>query len=210
MFAEEGLWLSGKEERWIPASRRSSTGGSPSRATAETRSDLDELFDMLRRLNMGHPAPKQVVLTPFWVVAGPDYDGMRDAGCPGLAGCSYRELWWHNSSGGIARSPYERGDLREHYRLGFQEGLWHPEYHGRSHFDADAWVGYLKQDDPVSSLYFNNGMTYYHYGFRNSTSGSYYSLHSEYLSDDKAYQKEFAELQRWVQVFVPQLGGSLT
>ena len=176
------------------------SGGSPSRATVETSSDLDELFDLLSRLNSGHPSPKQVVITPFWVVAGPDYDSMRDSGCPGRASCSYRELWWHNSSGGPARSPYERGDLRARYRKGFQKGLWHPEYHGRSHFDTSAWVGYLRAEDAVTSWYFNNGLTYYHYGFRNSSSGSFHSTHSEYLSDDRSYQKDLEELTRWVEV----------
>ena len=30
------------------------------------------------------------------------------------------------------------GDLRELYQSGFRHGLWHPQYHGRSHFDVQA------------------------------------------------------------------------
>jgi len=112
LFWDEGLWLS---------------GGEPSRATAETRSDLDAVYALLESINAGAPRAHQVVLTPFWVVAGPDFDAMRDSGCPGLASCEYRELWWHNSTGGLARAPFDRGDLRPAYRAGFERGLWHPE-----------------------------------------------------------------------------------
>ena len=65
-------------------------------------------------------------------------------------GCEYRELWWHNSSGGLGRWPYLRGDLREHYWAGFRAGLWHPEYHGRAHFDTRAWTAYLRAGDEVA------------------------------------------------------------
>ncbi len=44
--------------------------------------DLDNLFRMLEDLNRGRPFSQRVVLTPFWVVAGPDYEAMRETGCP--------------------------------------------------------------------------------------------------------------------------------
>lgn len=112
LFFDEGLWLS---------------GGEPSRATTETQSDLDAVYALLESINVGASRAHRVVLTPFWVVAGPDFDAMRDSGCPGSAACKYHELWWHNSTGGLARSPFDRGDLRPAYRAGFERGLWHPE-----------------------------------------------------------------------------------
>jgi hypothetical protein len=111
LFWDEGLWLS---------------GGEPSRATVETEHDLWALYALLEDINEGVPHPHRAVLTPFWVVAGPDFDAMRDSGCPGQGTCEYHELWWHNSSGGLARAPFDRGDLRATYRAGFQRGLWHP------------------------------------------------------------------------------------
>jgi hypothetical protein len=36
----------------------------------------------------------------------------------------------------------------------------------------------------VTSHYFNNGLTYYHYGRRNDSSRLFHSTHSEYRSDD--------------------------
>ena len=96
---------------------------------------------------------------------------------------------WHNSSGGLAARPFHRGDLRSAYQEGFRRRLWHPEYHGRSHFDHKAWVAYLREGDTVTSAYFEAGMTYYHYGAAWEEGGrrGFCSTHSEYVSDDKRF-----------------------
>ena len=132
--------------------------------SAETAEDLQELGNFLRELNTNASWRQRVVLTPFFVVAGPDFKAMRRTGCPLLPSCEYRELFWHNSSGGLSRSPFSRGDLRELYLSLFREGLWHPEFHGRSHFDSRAWVAYLREGDDHAHYYFDRGMTFYHYG----------------------------------------------
>lgn len=179
MFWQEGLWLS---------------GGDPSRATAETIDDLHGLYSFLERINEGVPRAHRAVLTPFFVVAGPDFDAMRDSGCPGGDSCRYAELFWHNSSGGLARIPFERGDLRDAFREGFLRELWHPEYHGRSHFDTRAWAAYVAEGEGVTSVYFDNGLTYYHYGKLNESSGGFHSTHSEYRSDDLLHQVQLSEV----------------
>ena len=182
-FGNEGLWLS---------------GGELSKTTAETDDDLRELWALIEAVNEGQPPASRVVLTPFWIVAGPDFEAMRDAGCLDGAGhCEYKELWWHNSSGGLDRPPFERGDLRALYQEGFARGLWHPEYHGRSHFDTAAWAAYLAEGDHITALYFEAGLTYYHYGRLNASSRSFHSIHSEYLSDDGQFQKGPAQLTAW-------------
>ncbi|KAJ1482676.1 hypothetical protein T484DRAFT_1803147 [Baffinella frigidus] len=184
-FGSEGLWLS---------------GGDLSKTTVETEEDLRALWALLDAVNEGQPPPARVVLTPFWIAAGPDFEEMRDAGClDGADTCAYKELWWHNSSGGLDRPPFSRGDLRALYKEGFDRGLWHPEYHGRSHLDATAWVAYLRDMDTVTTAYFEYGLTYYHYGRRNETSGTFHSTHSEYISDDRAFQKSEADLEAWTR-----------
>ena len=108
-FGNEGLWLS---------------GGELSKTTAETDDDLRELWALIEAVNEGQPPASRVVLTPFWIVAGPDFEAMRDAGCLDGAGhCEYKELWWHNSSGGLDRPPFERGDLRALYQEGFARAV---------------------------------------------------------------------------------------
>jgi hypothetical protein len=161
--------------------------------------DLLSLFEQIQQLNAGVEAREQLVLTPFFIVAGPDYERMRELGCPGSSTCRYSELGWHNSSGGIARHPYSRGDLRRAYRSGFEAGLWHPEYHGRSHFDVRAWEQYLREGDQVTAKYFDHGLTYYSYGKRRGPEGGYQSTHSEYVSDDAEFQRDAASMHAWVR-----------
>ena len=174
------------------------SGGMPMLTTAETARDLLRLREALTRINSGVPRRHKVVLTPFWVVGGPDYAAMRASGCPGSRDCRYHELFWHNSSGGLARAPYLRGDLRPHYLELFHLGLWHPEYHGRSHFDATAWVDYLRRGDEFARYYFGRGMTMYYWGFRDEETNSTHSLHCEYLADDTAHTKSVAWTRSWL------------
>lgn len=136
----------------LPSSPTNSLNPTPDAKSpqVETEEDLRALWALLDAVNEGQPPPARVVLTPFWIAAGPDFEEMRDAGClDGADTCAYKELWWHNSSGGLDRPPFSRGDLRALYKEGFDRGLWHPEYHGRSHLDATAWVAYLRDMDTV-------------------------------------------------------------
>eukprot|EP00960_Hanusia_phi_P028594 747494-Hanusia_phi.AAC.1 len=169
------------------------SGGEPMLSTVEGEEDLKDLHAMLSELNRNVERRLQVVLTPFWVVGGPDFEEMRGTGCPTKSTCEYRELLWHNSSGGHARSPYNRL---------FVDGLWHPEYHGRSHFDTRAWVHYLREGDKFSRYYFQQGMVFYDLSPRGEEQGSgkgVHSLHCEYMSDDVRFQKTEEELRAWVE-----------
>jgi hypothetical protein len=168
----------------------------------ETEDDLETLFLDIERINDGFPVQQQLVITPFFVVAGPDFAAMRDSGCPGKPSCAYRELWWHNSSGGLSRPPFNRGDLRAAYKSGLRRRLWHPEYHGRSHFDSNAWEAYLREGDATTSSYFEANLTYYAYGKAYDEGGGrrgYHSTHSEYVSDDSRFTKSSRELREWAE-----------
>ena len=51
----------------------------------------------------------------------------------------------------------------------------------------------------MTSLYFDNGLTYYHYGRRNQTSGLFHSTHSEYRSDDHVHQRPLPDMAAWIR-----------
>jgi hypothetical protein len=141
-----------RDEGWDP--------GSWGSASVETRDDIERLFDLIEGLNEGTPAHQRVVLSPYWVVGGPDFRAMAASGCPGAETCAYHErVWSSNDVGPPGAWPFCRGDLRALVRSGFEAGLWHPQYHGRSHFDTRAWVAYLR-NDLVSQRYFARGMVF--------------------------------------------------
>lgn len=194
------------------------------RATVETRQDLDNLKHALTRLNQNVSFEQRAVLTPHWIVGGPDFDAMRAAGCgaptasssaatnagdsdvslslnrgdefpgPGDANvgangllpsiehgfsiadsfkgpltaekiesggdfdsCAYKEQLLSDAGPtGLDQAPYHRGDLRESYKSLWTNGLWHPEYHGRSHFSVSKWLKLLRTDWKTQACFRSN------------------------------------------------------
>jgi len=178
------------------------SGGMPMLTTVETADDLRGLHQLLTDLNKNIRRRQKVVLTPFWVVGGPDFEGMKRSGCPHSDTCEYHELFWHNSSGGLDRAPFHRGDLRPLFQQLYQDGLWRPEYHGRSHFDSAAWIDYLRKGDVFARYYFERGMTMYHWGHRDTHTNTTHSLHCEYLADDTFYTKSIPWTREWLRAGV--------
>lgn len=192
------------------------------RATVETRQDLQNLEQALIRLNQNVSFEHRAVLTPHWIVGGPDFDAMRAAGCnapppptpdphtnshpspsshrddnfprpsdqnSGPSGlllslergfsipdsfkgplsaaavgsggefdsCVYKEQLLSDAGPtGLDQAPYHRGDLRESYTSLWKKGLWHPEYHGRSHFSVSKWLKLLRTDRKTQACFRNN------------------------------------------------------
>ena len=135
--------------------------GSWGRATVETAADVERLFDIIDGLNVDGitPAHQRLVLSPYWMVGGPNFTAMAETGCPSADTCEYRECLIDESTGAPSAWPHCRGDLRQLYYSGFQNRLWHPQYHGRSHFDVQAWLSYLRSDE-VAQKYFRRGMVF--------------------------------------------------
>jgi hypothetical protein len=113
-----------QHEGWDP--------GSWGRATVETATDVERLFDIIQGLNVDGVTAvhQQLVLSPYWIVGGPDYAAMAATGCPSATTCEYKEKLIHDTAGAASAWPHCRGDLRSVYHSGFQHRLWHPQYHG--------------------------------------------------------------------------------
>ncbi|CDF35978.1 unnamed protein product [Chondrus crispus] len=197
-------------------------------ATVETDQDLRNLENALTRLNFNTSFEQKAVLTPHWIVGGPDFGAMRAAGCDvkpssrsfdatvadtdGIASlnrpgdlfsnpsehsdrttrafssssasafstvaamrgsldpllhptkvsdqfdsCVYKEQFLSDAGPtGLDQAPYHRGDLRERYLSLWKKGLWHPEYHGRSHFSVSKWLKLLRTDSKTQECFKNN------------------------------------------------------
>lgn len=206
------------------------------RATVETHHDLTDLHHALEHLNANVSFEQRAVLTPHWIVGGPDFGAMRAAGCaaplqppsaaaplsnrdlvsdrldpvvgprlpseehadqhpsslsfrqnardmPSLSvkselssdprhqkegeqgeepsldfdACVYKEQLLSDAGPtGLNQKPYERGDLRDSYKALWKSGLWHPEYHGRSHFSVSKWLKLLRTDPKTQACFINN------------------------------------------------------
>ncbi|GAB0497789.1 hypothetical protein MMPV_009126 [Pyropia vietnamensis] len=156
------------------------------RAGVETVDDVRRLAHFLRSLNAGVPFSQQAVLTPHWVVGGPDFEAMRSAwkanaaaaavgvhgpgsrndmdasdaavaddDLPAHAVPAYQELpLSRDGPFGLERAPYHRpSSLRFAYLDLFRSGLWHPEFHGRSHFGTAAWLSALRTDTKARACF---------------------------------------------------------
>ena len=122
-------------------------------AAAESAEDINSFFAFMDGLNKGLPYAHRAVISPMWVVGGPDIEAMKETGCPHSEECAYREFLISDGAGPLARKPYFRGDLRPLYWKGFQQGIWHPEYHGRSHLSVKKWMYSLKRDNWTQILF---------------------------------------------------------
>ena len=180
LFVREHLWAQAGD------SIANLSRGTPwTRATLDTPLDLRRLRATLQRLNAGVAHPRQrVVLSPMWVVGGPDIQRMQqqmrartsggdaatrptgaaDADASRSA-CNpndslesplvYHEvLLRHRSVNGErlvpGRDDLEATELVSLYLDLWHERLWHPEYHGRSHFHVRQWLQELAAPDGPS------------------------------------------------------------
>jgi len=140
-----------KERGWDP--------GAWGKSSSETADDMYTLFDIIEGLNKISPVHQRLTLSPYWVVGGPDFEAMHRLGCPASKECEYMERRIDQGSGPTGAWPHSRGDLRKVYKSGFEAKLWHPQYHGRSHFDTRAWVHYLATD-AVAQQWFRKGIVF--------------------------------------------------
>jgi len=128
-------------------------------ATVETRQSMMNFFQLMERLNAKAKRHEhKVVLTPFFTVGGPDFKAMRKIGCPSSETCEYKEALLDAKEWGLSMPPFNRGDLRSLYKMGFEKGLWHPEYHGLAHFNYKNWVEGLKNEDHNGVICFDLGV----------------------------------------------------
>ena len=115
------------------------------------------LADKILNTRSAIEGERKLVTVLFADVA--NFTAMAETGCPSADTCEYRECLIDESTGAPSAWPHCRGDLRQLYYSGFQNRLWHPQYHGRSHFDVQAWLSYLRSDE-VAQKYFRRGMVF--------------------------------------------------
>ncbi|GJD06005.1 hypothetical protein Gasu2_04460 [Galdieria sulphuraria] len=172
----------------------STASGSPwEYGTVETKEDLQRLLQVLESLNKDVAAHERVVLTPFFIVSGPDISEMKLKGCP-ESSCVYVDAPIYLRNGGSAKYPFLREGLEPQYKELFSRRFWHPEYHGRAHFDVLKWFVEIQTPDSIARKCFERGLVC------GNNYSSLRSEHSMFSSPDKNPDTEVTEYMQWISV----------
>lgn len=114
------------------------------KSTLESPADLDQLFAILLKYKGGDD--RTVVFQPAYIMSAPDYDAIEASGCKHYADVVIPEV----------PSSWQRGDFIAKAKEGIEKGIWHPVYHGNTHFNRFEWMKGLKADDESTMLAFKH------------------------------------------------------
>lgn len=112
----------------------------------ETATDLETLYEVLRSVrdkNGRHP-----VITADAVVANPDFEKIRQSG--------YKEYFYEPITATFSNSTRHAGAW-DMWKQGMDEGLIHPQFHGREHLNVKKWLEAINSDDYITKRAFDYG-----------------------------------------------------
>ena len=115
--------------------------------TLATSSDLKSLFDMLKSISNAlgqHP-----IITANTVVANPDFDK--------IAKSNFSEYFYEPFTETLKRY-YPNDNTFETWKFGIEQKLFHPQFHGREHYNVSEWLKLLQEGDENTLLAFKKNM----------------------------------------------------
>jgi hypothetical protein len=140
---------------------RYGTPGAWANEENENQTDLKDLFDVLGAFRDQSKRP--ACMTANFVVANPDYDAMEKSGFT-----KYVDRFIDETT------PKE---ILDAYREGIKKHVFYPQYHGRRHFSANAFVADLKENGSGARDLMKAGC----YGAASLIKGQNWRYHSEYF-----------------------------
>lgn len=108
--------------------------------------DLEALFDTL--MSVTDSKGRHAVLTANTIVGNPDFEKIRESG--------FREYSWEPFTETLQRYPTHQGTF-EYWKLGIEQGIFMPQFHGREHLNVCCWLDLLREDYPGMREAFNHG-----------------------------------------------------
>ena len=111
-----------------------------------TKHDLENLFDVLQSVKdkNGHPA----VITANTLSANPVFDKIKDS--------DFTEYYFEPFTETLKRNATHDGAWKM-WQQGMDEGVFHPQSHGREHLYVKKWLNTLRNGDPVTRTAFDLG-----------------------------------------------------
>jgi len=113
----------------------------------ETSEDIVSIFDVLSSVK--DSTGRCTVLTPFSVVANPDFDKILQS--------DYTEYFYEPFTYTLKNYPGCENSF-ELWKEGIKSRLFIPQFHGREHLNVKVWMRALKSGHQKTRLAFNNRM----------------------------------------------------
>lgn len=110
-----------------------------------TEKDLEALFEVLTSVNDKNG--NSAVVTADTIVANPDFDKIRAA--------NFNEYFFEPFTVTLKRNPLTE-DVFPLWRQGIDDGIFHPQFHGREHLYYRGWMSALKNGDKLTRLAFDS------------------------------------------------------
>jgi len=115
--------------------------------TLETSEDLASLFDVL--YSVKDSTDRHAVLTPFTVVANPDFDKIQQSG--------FSKYYFEPFTDTLKKYPGCENSFSL-WKEGIEKRIFMPQFHGREHLNVKVWLKALMEGKEMAVLAFNNGM----------------------------------------------------
>lgn len=115
--------------------------------TLESDEDLMMLFKLLRKFSDKNG--RTPIITANVLMGNPDFDKIR---------LSNFTEYFQQSVSETFNEYYGNTRLTELWKLGYDDQLFYPQYHGREHLNVDQWMNALRSGDPYVCKAFNYRM----------------------------------------------------
>jgi hypothetical protein len=143
----------------------------------ESENDLEKLYKVLE--NHKDEDGRHPCFTANFVTANPDFEKIRQGGFT-----EYYDLSIND----------QNEKLKSKWTEGMERGVFHPQYHARSHFWTLAWLQDLREDVPGTRDLFNKNCN----GGISLLKEEGWRYHSEYIFWKTAEQMQKAQLLDWL------------
>lgn len=158
-----------------------------------TAADLEALYDTLRSVKDKNG--RSAVLTANAVVANPVFDKIKESG--------FRDYFYEPFTETLKRYP-QHSDAFEMWKQGIEEGIFHPQFHGREHLNVKKWLDVLQSGEEATCFAFEHGT----FGLTSDVSPSiktnYMGAFDSCLPDDLDFYKQ--SIQEGLKLFEQLIG----
>lgn len=142
--------------------------------TLASKEDFEQLFNTL--IEFKDQLGNHPVFTAMSVVANPDFQKIKES--------NFQKFYHEPFTKTLER--YGRADAFQMWQKGVEEKLFHPEFHGREHLNAGAWMRQLQANDEHTHWAFEEGC----WAFNNKLAVNYQAAFNLEKASDLELQRE--------------------